>query len=312
MLEPPGGEANDMMRFKMEGYTESEMENDNMIGIFPCDYSFASIFNLNFLSGRNFSEKNGDYEGSGEYIINESALRRLNYSNPEEIIGKEFGLFFSQPEIKIPSGKIIGVVEDFHLSSLKKKVEPLVLFKREDLWLMNFVVSFQPGRQNEALSDLEAVWTKMYPEHPFQYGYVSAMYRQVYQTELLQANLLSVFTFVALFICSMGLLGMSLLTTQRRTKEIGIRKVNGARISELMIMLNWYFLKWIMISFLIAIPLVVMAMNKWLEKFAYKIDLSWWIFALAGIVAICIAFLTVSVQSWKAANTNPVKALRYE
>ncbi len=105
---------------------------------------------------------------------------------------------------------------------------------------MNFVVSFQPGRQNEALSDLEAVWTKMYPEHPFQYGYVSAMYRQVYQTELLQANLLSVFTFVALFICSMGLLGMSLLTTQRRTKEIGIRKVNGARISELMIMLNWY------------------------------------------------------------------------
>ena len=283
-----------------------------MIGVFPCDYSFASIFNLKFLSGNNFSEKNEDNEGSGEYIINESAMKRLHYTDPDEIIGKEFGLISNIDGIKIPTGKIIGVVKDFHLSSIKKEIEPLVLFKRKDLWLMNFVVSFQPGMQIKALTDIESVWTKMFPEYPFQYEYVSSMYKNVYKTELLQAKLLSIFTFIALFICSMGLLGLSLLTTQRRTKEIGIRKINGAKISEMMIMLNWDFIKWIMISFVIAIPLAFFAMNKWLDNFAYKTTLSWWIFALAGLAAMFIALITVSVQSWKAASSNPVEALRYE
>lgn len=313
MFEPPGGEANDMFQFKMEGYIKDETKKaDNYIGIFPCDYSFASIFNLNFLSGNNFSKKNEDNEGSGEYIINESAMRRLHYTNPNEIIGKEFELFPNLGEIKIPSGKIIGVVGDFHLSSIKKKIEPLVLFKRKDLWLINFVVSFQPGMKTKALTDIKSIWTKMFPEYPFQYKYISSMYENVYKTELLQAKLLSIFTFIALIICSMGLLGLSLLTTQRRTKEIGIRKINGARISEIMIMLNNDLIKWIIVSSVLAIPLAFFFMNKWLETFAYKTALSWWIFALAGLTAMLIAVMTVSVQSWKASSRNPVEALRYE
>ena len=313
MFEPPGGEANDMFQFTMEGYIVNETKKaDNMIGIFPCDYSFATIFNLNFLSGSNFSENNQDNEGSGEYIINRSAMRRLNYTNPGEIIGKEFGLISNIDGIKIPTGKIIGVVEDFHLSSIKKEIEPLVLFKRKDLWLINFVISFRPGMETKALADIKSVWTKMFPEYPFQYEYVSSMYENVYKTELLQAGLLSIFTFIALFICSMGLLGLSLLTTQRRTKEIGIRKINGARIIEIMIMLNWDLVKWIMISFIMAVPFALLFMNKWLESFAYKIALRWWIFALAGLTAILIALITVSLQSWRAASRNPVEALRYE
>jgi putative ABC transport system permease protein len=313
MLEPPGGEANDMFPFTMEGYVKNRTnEADNKIGVFPCDYSFASIFNLHFLSGNNFSEKNEDNEGSGEYIINESAMKRLHYNNPEKIIGKEFGLMFYSDDIKIPKGKIIGVVKDFHLSSIKKKIEPLVLFKRKDMWLIDFVVLFRPGMKAAALSDIEHVWKKMFPEHLFQYEYVNSMYKNLYKTELLQARLLSVFTFMALFICSMGLVGMSLLSAQRRTKEIGIRKVNGARIIEIMIMLNWDIIKWIMISIVIAIPLAFLTMNKWLESFAYKTALSWWIFALAGLVAILIALMTVFVQSWKASSMNPVESLRYE
>jgi putative ABC transport system permease protein len=297
----------------MEGRVKNETNYiDNYIGVFPCDYSFASIFNLNFLSGNNFSEKNNDNEGSGEYIINESAMRKLNYTDPGKIIGKGFGLTFENDEIKIPKGKIIGVVKDFHLSSIKKKIEPLVLFKRKDLWLINFIVSFRPGMQATALTDIKSVWTNLFPEHPFQYSYVSSMYKNVYKTELLQANLLSIFTFIALFICSMGLLGLSLLTTQRRTKEIGLRKINGATRSEMMIMLNWYFIKWIMISIAVAIPFSFLAMHKWLETFAYKTTLSWWIFALAGLIAVLIALITVSVQSWKVASRNPVDALRYE
>ena len=139
MFEPPGGEANDMFQFKMEGYVKNETnESDDYIGIYPCDYSFASIFNLNFLGGNNFSEKNEDNEGSGEYIINESAMKRLNYKNPGEIIGKEFQLITNIESVNIPSGKIIGVVKDFHLSSIKKEIDPLVLFKQKNLWISQY------------------------------------------------------------------------------------------------------------------------------------------------------------------------------
>jgi putative ABC transport system permease protein len=313
MFEPPGGEANDMFRFTMEGYVADETkEGDNMIGIFPCDYSLPSTFNLKFLSGNDFTRNNIDNEGSGEYIINRSAMHRLNYTDPDEIIGKEFRLITGIDGIEIPSGKIIGVVEDFHLSSIKKAIEPLVLFKRDTLWLINFVISFQPGTQAEAIGAIQTVWTKMFPGYPFKYEYVSSIYRNVYRTELLQTRLLSVFTLIALFICSMGMLGMSLLTAQRRTKEIGIRKINGARISEILIMFNWDLVKWIIISIAIAIPISFFFLNKWLENFAYKIPLSWWLFALAGLSALLIVMITVSIQSWNAAKSNPVEALRYE
>jgi len=313
MLEEPGGESNDMFRFTMEDFVVDETEESNdMIGVFPCDYSFASIFNLKFLGGNNFSEKHVDNEGSGEYILNKSAMRRLNYSDPDEIVGKEFGLIFGGEGISIPSGKIVGVVEDFHLSSLKRKIEPLVMFKRKDLWLIHFIISFQPEMQASALADMEKVWDKMFPEYPFDFEYIDSMYRNVYSSELLQARLLSIFTIIALFICSMGLLGLSLLTTQRRIKEIGIRKVNGAETSHIMNMLNWDYMKWIIISFVLAIPLAYLAMNKWMESFAYKTALSWWIFALAGFLALIIALMTVSVQSWRASSRNPVEALKYE
>ena len=313
MLEPPGGEANDMFQFTMEGYIPDKSKKaEDMIGVFPCDYSFASIFKLKFLSGNNFSENNEDNEGSGEYIINKSAMKRLNYTNPDDIIGKAFHLIVNFEGIKIPAGKIIGVVDDFHLSTIKKEIEPLVMFKRKDLWLINFVVSYRPGMQTKALTDIKSVWTKMFPEYPYQYEYVSSMYGNVYKTEILQSKLLSVFTFIALFICSMGLLGLSLLTTQRRTKEVGLRKINGAKTGEMMVMLNWDFIKWIIISFVLAVPIAFFAMNKWLESFAYKITLSWWIFITAGCSAIVIAIITVSLQSWKASSRNPVEALRYE
>ena len=159
MFAPPGGEANDIFQFKMEGYVaDPEDRADSYIGIFPCDYSFASIFGLDLLGGSNFSEKNRDNEGSGEYIINESAMKRLNYTNPDEIVGKEFGLITNIPGIEVPAGKITGVVKDFHLSGIKRKVEPLVMFKREDLWLLNFVVAYRPDMQARELADIESTW----------------------------------------------------------------------------------------------------------------------------------------------------------
>lgn len=312
MMEPPGGEANDMFAFELEGFTMSDEKQIEQIGVFPCDFSFATIFKLEFLAGENFTENNNDADGSGEYIINEAALNYLNYNSAKDIIGKSFRLKFDSPGIVLPRGRIIGVVNDFHLSSIKKKVGPLVMFKRDSLWLINFVVAYKPGMHNAAVKDIQTVWEQLFPAHPFVYDHVDSMYREVYSTELLQARLLTIFTFISLFICSIGLLGLSLLAAQQRVKEIGIRKVNGARIFELLFMLNKDIMKWIVTAFVIAIPIAYYLMFKWLQNFVYHIRLHWWIFALAGIMALVIALLTVSWQSWQAAKRNPVEALRYE
>lgn len=313
MMENPGGEINDKMQFEMEGFQPDESDDlADWIAVLPCDYSFASVFDLHFLAGENFSQSNHDHEGMGEYIINESAMQKLNYSNPSQIIAKEFKLNFAHGKINIPKGKIIGVVEDFHFSSMKRKIQPLVLFKREAMWLMNFIIAHKPGMRKQALADIKKVWNNLYPEYPFQYQFVSSMYRSVYETEIVQARLLSLFTLVSLFICSMGLLGMSLLLSQRRSKEIGIRKVNGARSRQILGMLNWHLLRWLLLSFALAIPLALFAMNQWLKNFAYKTTLSWWIFAVAGLIAVLISFVAISVNSWKAASTNPVNVLRDE
>ena len=312
MLEPPGGEANDMFNFELEGRQQSDQQADDRIGVFPCDYSFAEVFNLEFIGGNNFTENNADVDGSGEYIINESAMHYFNYSDPEEITGKGFRLISSASGVELPAGRIIGVVKDFHLSSMKEKVRTLVLFKREDIWLINFVISHSPGMREAAFADIRKVWEEMFGEYPLEFEHVGSMYRKVYRSELLQSGLLAIFSFVSLFICSMGLLGMSLLVIQQRTKEIGIRKVNGAKASEILNMLNIDIVKLVVLAFLFALPAAWYAMNRWLQNFAYQTELSWWIFALAGVIALGIALLTVSWQSWRAARRNPVEALRYE
>ncbi|MFP4366093.1 MAG: ABC transporter permease [Bacteroidales bacterium] len=312
MMEPPGGEANDMFPFELEGRQRTDQQEDERIGVFPCDYSFPEVFNLEFIAGRNFTEHNADADGSGEYIINESAMNYFNYTDPGEIAGKGFKLISTASGVDLPAGRIIGVVKDFHLSSMKEKVRTLVLFKREDLWLINFVVSHNDGMREAAIADIHEVWEEMFGEYPLEFEHVGSMYRKVYRSELLQSGLLTIFSFVSLFICSMGLLGMSLLVIQQRTKEIGIRKVNGAKASEILNMLNKDIVKLVVLAFLFAIPAAWYAMSRWLQNFAYQTELSWWIFALAGVIALGIAMLTVSWQSWSAARRNPVEALRYE
>lgn len=313
MFEPPGGEANDMFTFTMEGYAPESKEKENgMIGVFPCDYSFPSTFKLKFLAGTDFRENNIEQEGSGEYIINRSALNRLGYTDPWDVVGKAFDLQFDYGPITIPSGKIIGVVEDFHLSSLKKKIDPLVLFKRDHLWLLNFLVTYHPRAKEQALTDIESVWQKLFPAHPLAYENVRDMTQAVYNAEILQTKLLSVFTFIALVSCIMGLLGISLMLAQRRTKEIGVRKVNGASVRQIIRLLNWDLVKWILLAVVLAGPVAYWVSKMWLSVFVYRIVLSPWIFILSGLMALGIAVFTITLTTWRAASMNPVKVLRYE
>jgi putative ABC transport system permease protein len=162
------------------------------------------------------------------------------------------------------------------------------------------------------LADIGRVWKQMFPAHAFQYQFVGHMYQSLYKTERMQKNLLSMFTLVALFISAMGLLGLCLLTMQQRLKELAIRKVNGARESQLFGMLSWDFIKWVLVAFVLAVPVSYFVMTEWLNTFVYRIALSWWVFALAGLAAALAAFSAIALQSLKAAHTNPVTILKHE
>ena len=309
MMSPPGGETNDMFPFTIQNAPDTD---NKFIGIFSCDYSFANVFGLPFLSGKNFSEKSIDENGNGEYIINATALKYLGYQDPNEVLDKDFALISPVDNVFLPEGKIIGVVKDFHLSGLQTKVAPLVLFKRENSWLENIAISYDPSLKTTAIGAIEKTWEEMFPNYPMSYYPVSTLYENVYKTELVQKNLILIFALIAILVSAMGVLGLSLMVAQRRFKEIGIRKVNGATISEILVLLNTDFLKWIIIAFIFAVPIAYLGANKWLESFAYKIELNVWMFLLAGGITIITTILTISWNSYKAAKQNPVKSLRTE
>ncbi len=311
MMDAPGGETHDMFPYVIQD--EPEMQsNENAIGVFACDYSFADVFDLTFLGGENFSSDNLDETEKGEYVINETAMNYLGFQDPGKVLGKAFAILSPVEGVTIPRGKIIGVVEDFHLSGLQTKVEPLVLFKRADSWLGNIVVAYKPQQRKEAIENMTKIWSELFPKYPLEYVQVDTIYKSVYKTELLQRNLIILFAIISVFVCAMGLIGLSLMVSQRRFKEIGIRKVNGAKISEILLLLNKDFLSWLVIAFVLATPLAFLAANKWLEAFAYKISIRWWMFLIAGVITMLITIITVSWHSYKAAKQNPVKSLRTE
>jgi putative ABC transport system permease protein len=164
----------------------------------------------------------------------------------------------------------------------------------------------------QTLNEVEKGFKEVLPDYGFSFQFYDDYLDSMYQQEEKRADSIRVIAIIAILISCIGLIGLVEFSTKRRIKEIGIRKVNGAKVSEILLMLNKDFVKWVVVAFVIATPIAYYAMNKWLESFAYKTELSWWIFALAGLLALGIALLTVSWQSWRAATRNPVEALRYE
>jgi putative ABC transport system permease protein len=187
-----------------------------------------------------------------------------------------------------------------------------VMFSPVGDYISNVTLRLNGTNISKTISLIEKSWKKFFPEYPFNYQFYDDLIALQYEKEQKLANSISIIAGLAMFLCCLGLLGIVLNLVENRTKEIGIRKVNGATITEVMVMLNKDFVKWVAIAFIIATPIAWFAMNKWLQNFAYKTELSWWIFAMAGILAMGIALITVSYQSWRAARRNPVEALRYE
>jgi putative ABC transport system permease protein len=236
------------------------------------------------------------------FLLNESAARKLGWDNP---VGKRFSIY------PLKDGFVSGIVKDFHFKSLHEKIEPLFLYIKTDQ--PNYLaVKLNTSGISGSVEYIENLWNKMVPESPFEYFFYDSYYDQLYKKESQFGKIIFIFSAIAILIACMGLFGLAAFFSEKRTKEIGIRKVNGASIPEMMTMLNREFVKWVLIAFIIATPVAWYAVYKWLQSFAYKTEMNWWIFGFAGVIAMVIAILTVSWQSWRASIKNPVDALRYE
>jgi putative ABC transport system permease protein len=261
-------------------------------------YEFLHLMNIKLLQGRDFSR---DFPSdSSAYIVNETALRLIGYKDP---IGKPLELFQNH-------GKIIGVVKDFHFKSLHDPIEPLVINLSEWIRWGFVLVKTQPGKTREAVASLQAVHQRMNPRFPLVYHFADEEYQSLYNNEQMVSKLSGIFAFLAIFISALGLLGLAILMSEQRSKEIGIRKILGATAASIFALLSREFLLLAAVAFLIASPLSWMVMRQWLQDYAYRTPINWWIFPLAGFSAALIALVTVSFQALKASRVNPVTSLR--
>jgi putative ABC transport system permease protein len=268
--------------------------------------AYFDLLNIKFLSGNTFIENAAGR--SRNIVINEAAMREMGISKPEDAINKS-AEFFGR------DWNIAGVIENYHHFGLKTAVQPIII--RHANSSANLLVKFNKNIGSSsgytaAIKQVRAKWLQVFPKSTFNYTFIDQKFEAQYEEDKAFSSAFQIFTILAILIASMGLFGLTSYTCIQRKKEIGIRKVNGATIAQILMLLNKDFVKWVGLAFIIAAPLSWYTMNNWLEGFAFKTSISWWIFVLAGIMALGIALLTVSWQSFKAAIANPVRSLRSE
>jgi putative ABC transport system permease protein len=269
--------------------------------LFSADATFFSLMGLEIVKGRLYTDSLST--DKLKVVVNEAFLREHNLSNP---IGTKFNMNKNEYEI-------IGIIKDFHFKHVNKAITSVVI--RNEPYASYCLANLRTSNyksMNILVRDILASASALSPSFPVEVNFLDQAIENMYQSELRFRHTFSLFAVSAIVICCLGIFAMSLFASQRRIKEIGIRKVNGAGISEILMMLNNDFAKWIGVAFAIACPIAWFTMHKWLQSYAYKTELSWWIFVLAGIIVLVIALLTVCGQSWRAATKNPVEALRYE
>ncbi|QGY44622.1 FtsX-like permease family protein [Maribellus comscasis] len=278
-------------------YDENGVDKQYTPALFWGDENYPKALGIEIIKGDNFSENAGT--NKGKCIINESLAALFP---DQDLIGKY-----------LPGSKndlVIGICKDFHYGSLKEVIEPgYVSYGSGGFFIM---VKPSAGQSQEAREVVAKIWKELIPDFPLNMESINDRYEWMHRENTNYAKLIGACCIISVFLSMIGLFAVSFHTSRRRVKEIGIRKVNGATISEILALLNKDFVMWVGISFVLAIPAGWYFMHKWLESFMYKTNLSWWIFSLAGIIALAIALVTVSIQSWKAASKNPVEALRYE
>jgi putative ABC transport system permease protein len=332
--EEPGGTVVDNFAYTYDGDTTG---NDKTLNVLIVDEDFFTFMDIQPIAGTVDLGKIPSYEWErnairlwyaemGEiempenadeiknyqekYILNKSALAHIGIKNPQDAIGKQFRIIHSLKYL-FPPGIIIGVVDDFHYTNVHEKVKPLVIMPRK-LFCHNFLFRLDTNNKQKAISLIETQWNKINEGIPFNYEFISDSYRKVYKNEYMQMKVLLFFAIISILLSLIGMYAMIRFKLKLQTKEIGIRKVNGASTFEIVKMLNKDFIILTLIAFVISIPVIYFAMQKWLENFAYKTVLSGWVFAIAGLFVLIVTVLIISWNSFRVARQNPVDSLKYE
>ncbi|MCX6302697.1 MAG: ABC transporter permease [Bacteroidia bacterium] len=274
---------------------------EKRIDAYYVDNQFFSTYGLTILAGGNFGA--AFMEESNNIILNESALTYYDFKDAESTVGKILRGGSQEVSIK-------AVINDFNQQSLKELPSPITFFNQPANTF--YTIKVNMAGIDQLIPELEKIWIEHYPGNPFNYFFLDDFYDEQYLGEQRFSGLFLASSILAIIIACLGLSGLSAYSITRRTKEIGIRKTNGARIVQVLGLLNKDFVKWVVIAIVIAAPVAWYVMNKWLQNYAYRTEISWWIFVLSGVIAIGIALITVSWQSWRAATRNPIEALRYE
>jgi putative ABC transport system permease protein len=299
---PTGRLLDDMGAKIMHGDSLAPVSSD--VKYVAADQDFISTYGVKIVAGRGFSR---DYsQDTSAFLINEAAAKVLGFKTNDEAIGKDFGYGNR-------TGKLIGVFNDFHFESMHQRIVPLVLLiprNANNYGRISIKVSGQD--MPAALSHIEKTWKSFLPLTPYQFTFLDENFSKLYDSEHRQKTLFTLFACIAIFIACLGLFGLSAFAISQRIKEIGIRKVLGADVSSIVTLLSKDFLKLVIISAVLAFPVAWYFMNNWLQDFAYRISMPWWIFIIAGIAAAIIALITISFQAIKAAIANPVHSLRTE
>jgi len=309
ILEDPRVKSVSNSSFLPAGVTDINMsgilldnEYHRRMFIYNVDEAYIPTLGLELVAGRNFSKEFGAEED--KVIINETAANSLGFH--QDPIGKTFIRDTDEGGRELT---IIGVVKDFHFKSLHREIEPLILMNNP---YGGLIVRTSTADVASLLSNIESEWQKFSLKEPFSYTFLDESFNKTYLREQKMGTILSIFTGLTIFVACMGLFGLVTFAAERRVREIGIRKVLGSSIPEIISLLSKDFIKLIFISFIIAFPLGYFLMEKWLQDFAYRIEIKWWVFLLAGFLTTLIALITIGFKSYKAASANPVKSLRTE
>jgi putative ABC transport system permease protein len=285
--------------YTSNGYIPEGYEESMMTHVLYTDKDFVPMLGLTVKEGRNFSPSLETDET--KYLINETYARSIGWNDP---VGKTIE--------RNGKHEIIGVVSDYNFATLHEPIAPLIISLEREGRFHYLMIRVKEGQDADVIGQLSRIWERIIPEVPFECSYLEDMDGSGYLKEKRQATLILLFTVLAMMIAFMGLYALTSFETERQTKNIGIRKVNGASAFEILFLLMGRFTRWVIVSFLIACPIAFYAITRWLQHFAYKTTISWWVFMLAGITAILVSMLAVSWQTIQAARRNPVDALHYE
>jgi len=286
--------------------TGEKLVKDIILNSYMADEQFIPSLNIQVLQGRNFSK---DFNDSTSVILNETAVEQIGWKHPLD-------QFLTYPGNNGQRFKVIGVMKDFDVESIRNGMTPFALFhnssKTYTTGTSYLVISVDPQRTKKLLSQFENKWKGFTSTVPFEFSFLDKSFEAMYNDEQRMGTVFGIFTALSIFVACLGLFGLSVYTADRRKKEIGVRKVLGASVQNVVTLLSKEFVRLVIIAAIIAFPVAGWAMHKWLQDFAYRIPIEWWVFASAMIVALLIALVTISFQAIKAAVANPVTSLRSE